>query len=105
MRNCAVVVAAVVVAASLPVGAALADPREEPVPGPNPDLVAACGIDIHMILDESGSVQNYAGDVRRAFRAFTSALKNTGSRLAVSEFSTVARLPLTGARAATTTRS
>ena len=97
MRNCAVVVAAVVVAASLPVGAALADPREEPVPGPNPDLVAACGLDIHTVLDESGSVQNYANDVRRAFRAFTSSLKNTGSRLAVSEFSTVARLPLTGA--------
>ena len=35
--------------------------------------------------------------MKKAFRAFTSALKNTGSRMAVSEFSTVARLPLPGA--------
>ena len=39
---------------------------------------------------------NYAS-VRRAFNAFTSALNNTGSRIAVSEFSTVADLPLSGA--------
>ena len=52
-----------------------------------------------MILDESGSIANAGAteDVRRAFRAFTSALANTGSRMAVSEFSTVARLPLPGA--------
>ena len=58
-----------------------------------------CGIDIHVILDESGSIANAGAtdDVRRAFRAFTSALANTGSRMAVSEFSTVARLPLPGA--------
>ena len=64
---------------------------------PNPDLEKACGLDISIILDESGSVKDYKKDVQNAFRAFTSALKNTGSRLAVSEFSTVANLPLTGA--------
>src|SRR5262245_29024226 len=84
-------------------GSAMADPGEDDTPIGNPDLVTACGIDIHVILDESGSVGDSAGDVRRAFSAFTSALKNTGSRMAVSEFSTVARLPLAGAAANTYT--
>ncbi len=74
-----------------------AAPGESQVPAANPDLVRACGIDIHVVLDESGSVRNFKSDVQTAFRAFTGALKNTGSRLAVSEFSTVARLPLAGA--------
>ena len=77
---------------------ATAAPFEPPLPiAPNPELQAGCGIDIQMILDESGSVANYAGNVRSAFRAFTSAVRNTGSTLAVSEFSDVARLPLPGA--------
>ena len=77
---------------------ATAAPGEPPLPiAPNPELQAGCGIDIQMILDESGSVANFAGNVRSAFRAFTSAVRNTGSTLAVSEFSDVARLPLPGA--------
>lgn len=76
--------------------AALAAPGEDDTPIDNPDLALGCGIDVHMILDESGSVDDFAGDVRGAFRAFTGALANTGSRMAVSEFSTVARLPLPG---------
>ena len=75
-------------------GPAAAAPGESNTPAANPDLPIACGIDIHVILDESGSVKNYRSDVQQAFRAFTSALKNTGSSMAVSEFSTVARLPL-----------
>jgi hypothetical protein len=76
-----------------PVSAA---PGESQVPAPNPDLAAACGIDIDVILDESGSIASSGatGQVRQAFKSFTRALSNTGSRLAVSEFSTVARLPL-----------
>jgi Domain of unknown function DUF11 len=89
---------ALVLAVTL-VGSAIAAPGEDDTPAANPDLVTACGIDIHVILDESGSVGSSAGDVRRAFRAFTSALNNTGSRMAVSEFSSVARLPLPGAAA------
>ena len=76
---------------------AAAAQQESEEPAPNPDLPLGCGIDIHVILDESGSVSNYKVNVQQAFRAFTSALANTGSRMAVSEFSTVARLPLTGA--------
>src|SRR4051812_39067003 len=78
---------------ALSAGDAAAVPPERAIPIDNPDLVAACGLDIHMILDESGSVGIHAGVVRRAFNAFTSALNNTGSRIAVSEFSTVATFP------------
>ena len=80
---------------------ASAAPGEDDTPITNPDLHTACGIDILMILDESGSIGNAGatGAVRAAFRAFTRALNNTGSRLAVAEFSTVARLPLAGAAA------
>ena len=74
-----------------------AAPGEDQTPIRNPDLVTSCGIDIEMILDESGSVTDFKRNVQDAFRAFTSALNNTGSRIAVSEFSTVARLPLPGA--------
>src|SRR4051794_26281985 len=95
MRRAAVGV--MVIVAALSTGRAAAVPPERAIPVENPDLVASCGLDIHMILDESGSVGIHAGVVRRAFNAFTSALNNTGSRIAVSEFSTVADLPLSGA--------
>jgi uncharacterized repeat protein (TIGR01451 family) len=69
---------------------------ESQAPIDNPDLEAACGIDIAVILDRSGSIANAGATpaVKAAFKAFTSALKNTGSRLAVADFSTTARLPL-----------
>jgi uncharacterized repeat protein (TIGR01451 family) len=88
----------VVLVAAFAAVPALADPDEQAVPITNPDLPLGCGIDIHVILDESTSIgqAGATNDVRRAFSAFTSALKNTGSRMAVSEFSTVARLPLPG---------
>ena len=86
-----------VIVVALSTGRAAAVPPERAIPIDNPDLVAACGLDIHMVLDESGSVGIHASVVRRAFNAFTSALNNTGSRIAVSEFSTVADLPLSGA--------
>ena len=89
-----VLVVCCLLAALVAAGPAAAAPGEDDTPVANPDLPIACGIDIHVILDESGSVQNYRSDVQQAFRAFTSALKNTGSSMAVSEFSTVARLPL-----------
>ena len=80
-------------------GPAVAAPGESQVPIANPDLTLGCGIDISVVLDESSSIASAGAteDVRRAFRAFVQALNNTGSRMAVSEFSTVARLPLPGA--------
>src|SRR4051795_8508845 len=77
MRRAAVGV--MVIVAALSTGRAAAVPPERAIPVENPDLVASCGLDIHMILDESGSVGIHAGVVRRAFNAFTSALNNTGS--------------------------
>lgn len=49
-----------------------------------------------VILDRSTSIASAGatGQVREAFRAFTAALRNTGSRISVSDFSTVARLPI-----------
>src|SRR5262245_4219205 len=78
-------------AAAWPTSAA---PGESQVPIPNPDLESGCGLDVNMVLDESGSVLPVAANVKAAFRAFTGAISNTGSRMAVSEFSTVARLPI-----------
>ena len=54
------VIGAMVIVVALSTGRAAAVPPEDATPVDNPDLVAACGIDIHMILDESGSVANYA---------------------------------------------
>src|SRR5262245_17131569 len=89
------VLAAVLVGGSVSRPAAAA-PGESMVPIADPDLAAACGIDIEVILDRSGSIASAGAtnDVKRAFRAFTDALNNTGSRLAVADFSTSARLPL-----------
>lgn len=69
-----------------------AAPGESQVPAANPDLEAACGLDILVILDESGSIHDFrpvgsaTTAVRQAFTGFTSALQNTGSRMAVAEF-------------------
>ncbi len=78
-------------AAELPIG--------NPDPLPNPDLERSCGLNILMVLDESTSVANAGatGNVRDAFKAFTSALKNTSSSMAVAEFATIADLPAIGA--------
>lgn len=76
---------------SLPARAA---PFEPPIPVDNPDLDASCGLDVLVILDESGSIASSGAtdDVREAFEAFVGALNNTGSRVAVVEFSKQARL-------------
>ncbi len=74
-----------------------AAPGESQVPIANPDMQQACGMDALVVLDESGSVGNYAPNVRAAFRAFYNALNNTGSRIGVVEFSSTANLPLPGA--------
>jgi uncharacterized repeat protein (TIGR01451 family) len=73
---------------------ARAAPYEPKVPAQNPDLDASCGLDVLMILDESGSIaqSNATDEVQEAFTAFVEALANTGSRVAVVEFSREARL-------------
>ena len=50
-----------------------------------------------MIIDESGSIALGCHQRRdERFRAFVASLKNTGSKMSVAEFSTVARLPSIG---------
>jgi hypothetical protein len=75
---------------------AAAAPGESTESAPNPDLIASCGIDIHVVLDKSGSIANAGAtdEVQGAFRTFTSALRNTGSRMSVSEFASRAALPI-----------
>ncbi len=79
------------------VGWVLADPAplEKPTLVKNPDLQASCGLDVILVLDESGSISGSSIDaVRNAAQAFVSGLLNTGSRLAIVEFNAVARRPI-----------
>lgn len=78
------VIAAILVLA--PVVATAAEPIT------NPDLEAACGIDVILVLDESGSIGTSGAtqDVKNAYNAFIGALSGTGSDVAVIEFSSSA---------------
>ena len=61
---------------------------------PNPDLVRACGLNVILVLDESGSIQSTSGAetaVRNAATSFVSALADTGSEMAIIEFGTEAK--------------
>ena len=91
-----VIVALMTVASNPAPATAVLDEQTAPIHDQD-DLELACGMDVLMILDESASVAGNADNVRDAYRAFASALRNTNSRMAVVEFSTVARLPLTDA--------
>lgn len=69
-------------------------PVQAQVLTPNPDLAAACGLDVILILDESASIGNDAEAVRQGARALLEALADTGSRLALIDFNTVAHFPV-----------
>lgn len=61
--------------------------------GTNPDLRSdACGSDIVLVLDESGSVSRYRTTVTQAARNFLAGVSDTGTRVAIVEFSSVATL-------------
>ena len=70
----------------LPDGLRVTDPAR------NPNLPARCGINVMLVLDESGSIaQSGATDkVRAAANAFLSALSGTGSKVSIVDFSTSA---------------
>lgn len=65
----------------------------------NPAIAAACGIDVTLILDESGSIVGTGGDnnisaqVRSGAIALWDVLQDTGSTLSLVEFNTEARRP------------
>ena len=79
----AATIVAGVLATVVPVGAAVT----------NPPVQEACGLDITLVLDASGSIQssNAVDDVRDAADAFLTALKDTNSTARVIDFGTVAR--------------
>ena len=62
-------------------------------PGPNPDLPPRCGINVMLVLDESGSIASSGATdtVRNAAKAFLDALSGTGSAVSIIDFSTTAR--------------
>ncbi len=65
-------------------------------PAPNPDLPRRCGINVMLVLDESGSIQSSGATekVRRATRAFLNALSGTGCKVSIVDFSTTAGWPV-----------
>ncbi|MCB0113233.1 MAG: VWA domain-containing protein, partial [Caldilineaceae bacterium] len=69
---------------------------EEPYVEPNPDLPDACGLDVMLILDSSGSIDTagQVDNVRNAAQSFVNSLAGTGSRLAVVEFASTAYVPI-----------
>ena len=65
-------------------------------PGPNPNLPPRCGVNVMLVLDESGSISSSGAteQVRHAARAFLDALSGTGSSVSIIDFSTSAARPI-----------
>ncbi len=65
----------------------------------NPTLAQSCGIDVVLVLDETGSIQSAGAtqNVRDAAIAFANGIADTGSKLALVEFNTTGSvtIPLT----------
>ena len=54
----------------------------------NPTLASQCGLDFGLVLDSSGSIGGDIGNLKLAANAFVDALVDTGSKVAVTSFST-----------------
>ena len=67
-------------------------PAAAATPAPNPPIAKACGIDITLVLDASGSVSSSKAveQVRDAAEAFLDALADTGSTARVIQFASIA---------------
>ena len=74
----------------------LTDALKVTTPAPNPALPQQCGINVMLVLDESGSIQSSGATekVRRATRAFLNSLSGTGCRVSIVDFSTTAAWPV-----------
>ncbi len=74
----------------------LTDALRVTTPAANPDLPQQCGINVMLVLDESGSIESSGATekVRRATRAFLNSLSGTGCRVAIIDFSTTAAWPV-----------
>ncbi|MCP4538863.1 MAG: VWA domain-containing protein, partial [Chloroflexi bacterium] len=68
-----------------------------PPPDNNPDLEAGCGLDVILVLDESGSIVgagsagDISQDVRDGAKALIDALADTGAHVTIVEFNAHAR--------------
>jgi hypothetical protein len=62
-------------------------------PAPNQELAVHCGLKVLLVLDESTSIlnENAVDDVRNGADAFVTALKDTGSQVAITAFGNTAR--------------
>ena len=80
-----VVVGAVLAAGCTPV-------PNEPLPPAlaNPDLNAACGIDVNLVIDRSGSIGAEMATVVDASQRFVESLRGTGSRVRTASFADTA---------------
>jgi uncharacterized repeat protein (TIGR01451 family) len=74
----------------------LTDALRVTTPGPNPDLPPRCGIDVMLVLDESGSIgsSGQTETVKAATRSFLDALSGTGARVSIVDFSSTAGRPV-----------
>jgi uncharacterized repeat protein (TIGR01451 family) len=66
-------------------------------PEQNLNLAERCGINLMLVLDESGSIGSTTGAtaaVRNATKAFLGALSGTGSKVSIVDFSTTAGRPI-----------
>ena len=63
-----------------------------PPAAPNPALPAACGLNVMLVVDSSGSIASAGAEpaVRSALNAFIGALNDTGSDLGLIDFDTTA---------------
>jgi uncharacterized repeat protein (TIGR01451 family) len=62
-------------------------------PAANPTLPPRCGINVMLVLDESGSIgtSGATDKVKSATRAFLNALSGTGAKVSITDFSTTAK--------------
>ena len=74
----------------------LTDAIRVTAPAPNPNLAPRCGINVMLVLDESGSIQSSGATekVRNAARAFLDALSGTGATVSIVDFSSSAARPI-----------
>jgi uncharacterized repeat protein (TIGR01451 family) len=65
-------------------------------PAANPNLPPRCGINVMLVLDESGSIASsgQTETVKSATRAFLNALAGTGAKLSIVDFSSSAAWPV-----------
>src|SRR5690606_934153 len=84
---------------ALPAGAAfMLVPQEEPLPNPHlPSRSCLRGLQIALVLDQSGSMNGYLDDMETAFKGFVSSLlPGTSTKFSVTKFADSAQVRTSG---------